>query len=149
MRSDWIVLNKLWQYTGGCTTRKKSYITRKRELIMFPLSNFSDSVPWLHPFCCCNYPSSILLFQVFDVKKSSFWSYLQQQKIYFSIITYYSVNSCHDFIYHLASGFTASTHKWPICVPIFCYTISYTRFLAEAMETDPSLPFQAFLWKFG
>jgi len=69
-------------------------------------------------------------------------------KVFFAV-TYHSASSYHDFIYHSANGFTASAHIWPIYVPVICYTVSYTKFLGDRMESDPSLPLQGFLCKFG
>lgn len=149
MRSKWIILNKLWQYTRGCTIREKSYITRERELTMFPLSDFSDSAPWLHPFCCRNYPSSLLLFQVPDVKKSSFWSHLQQQKCLFllSPTTQLIVTTILYTIQQKAS-------QLPHINGLYVCQLSVTLLVipsswGDHAESDPSLPFRAFLCKFG
>lgn len=156
MRSDWTILNKLWQYSGGCTTREKSYTIRERELIRFPLCNFSDSAPQLHPFCCHKYPSSLLLFKVFDVKNSAFGVICNNNnKKVFLIITYPSAHSYHNFIHHSANGFTTSTRKWSSCVPAICHSSpltmkSYTKFLggvnaARSLSPHPSFPLQVCL----
>lgn len=50
---------------------------------MFPLSNFSDSAPQLHPFYCHKYLSCLLLFQIFDVKNSAFGVICNNNKVFF------------------------------------------------------------------
>lgn len=112
-----------------------------------------------HPSFILSAATTILLVFCFIrslmLKKSSFWSHLQQQKILFFIITYHSANSYHNFIYHSAHGFTASIHKCPTCVPVNFHTSpltmkSYTKFLegvhgARSLSSRPSFSLQVWL----
>lgn len=104
MRNHSIILNKLWQYTGGCTIREKPYIIRERDLIMFSLFYFSDSAPRF----ILSAVAIILFFCFF--------------RLFFFTHMCHSANSYNDFTHYSANGFTSPTHEWPICMPVICHS---------------------------
>lgn len=112
-----------------------------------------------HPSFILSAVTTILLVFCFIrslmLKNPAFGVICNNKKILFFIITYYSANSYHNFIYHSAHGFTASMHKCPTCVPVNFHTSpltvkSYTKFLegvhgARSLSSHPSFPLQVWL----
>lgn len=135
MRNHSIILNKLWQYTGGCTIREKPYIIRERDLIMFSLFYFSDSAP---QFILC--AVAIILFFCFF--RHFFFSLTRATQPIVTMISHI-IQQMASHLLHMnglsACQLSVTAVPWPWRV--------ISSLWGECLESDPPLAIHTLLRK--